>query len=57
MREKIKKMSDCLVDNMGMLVIDIQNGDIDIVKFIEEINKNMESFGNKIMEFKKNDKE
>ncbi len=56
MKEKIEKMSNELVDNIGLLVVEISNAKIDIVEFIKEISKNIESFGKEILKLKKEKK-
>ena len=53
-KEKIDEMSDCLVDNIGTLVVEVSNAKINIIEFIQGINNNMESFAKKIMDFKFN---
>ena len=49
-KEKLELMADQLVENIGLAVVDVQNGNTDMIGFINEINKNMESFGEKIVE-------
>jgi len=56
-KEKIDKMSGCLVDNIGVLVVEISNAEINIIDFINGISRNMESFGKKILEFKEKEKQ